>query len=197
MNSQPLHPHTVTINRAQQKKSKLAKTQALNWLAQTFPAAFDVKTHIRPLKIGIVDDILSYLDKHPTPTISRAKVRQALVVLTRRIDYLTCLKAQEMRVDLNGEPTTHVTAAEANSAREMIKARFEQQLLKKKAEKLSTLEPASAPESMLAKALARHTKSSSTPTKPVITIKHKPTRQFDPDAVARLKEKLGIGRDKL
>src|SRR5262245_21314590 len=102
MRKQELHPRTAVINKAQKNKSKKARTDALLWLAANFPAAFDNSLRIRPLKIGIMDDILLYADKAEEVGISKSKLREAVVLFTRRLDYLACLKLRELRIDLQG-----------------------------------------------------------------------------------------------
>ena len=39
----------------------------------------------------------------------KGKLREAVVLFTRRLDYLTCLKAREMRIDLEGNIAGEVT----------------------------------------------------------------------------------------
>lgn len=211
MRRQELHPRTAVINKVQKNKSKKARIDALSWLAATFPQAFDNSLRIRPLKAGIMDDILVYADKAEDVGISKSKLREAVVLFTRRIDYLTCLKAREMRVDLEGAPVAMVTEDEAERASIKIKKRVEKSARnarKNLAGKVSShynVRPSSqtnyqataefipqyperAPAFSAQSATAPATRSA-----PVV-VKHKAARQFDPDAVARLKEKLGLSR---
>ena len=125
MRRQELHPRRAVINKVQKNKSKNARNEALVWLAATFPQVFDNTLCIRPLKAGIMDDILVHADKAAEVGISKSKLREAVVLFTRRIDYLTCLKTREMRVDLNGEPVAVVTEEEAERATIKIKKRVE------------------------------------------------------------------------
>nr|WP_253664881.1 ProQ/FinO family protein [Legionella micdadei] len=125
MRRQELHPRTAVINKTQKNKSKKARNEALSWLAVTFPQVFDNSLRIRPLKTGIMHDILAYADKAQEAGISKSKLREAVVLFTRRIDYLTCLKAREMRIDLDGNPVAMVTEEEAERAAVKIKKRVE------------------------------------------------------------------------
>ncbi|MCH9756195.1 MAG: ProQ/FinO family protein [Gammaproteobacteria bacterium] len=198
MRNQPLHPHTAAINSKQKNLAKMARHNALTWLTEQFPKAFDNTNCIQPLKIGIINDILLHAEKAEQAGISKSKLREAVVIFTRRIDYLTCLKAREMRVDLDGQPTTQVSSEEAEQAALKIKRRIEKstknarQAVPKKqlTTKKISLEPhAPAPLSPF----SAQQDSTARTNKPV-TIKHKTARAFDPNAVARLKEKLGLAR---
>lgn len=206
MRRQELHPRTIIVNKTQKLQSKQAKKNALIWLATKFPQAFDTSLSIQPLKIGIIDDILQYSTEAAQEGFSRSKLREALVLFTRRIDYLTCLKAREMRIDLWGNLIEPVTDEEAENAALKIKKRIEKSA--KNARKLSAL----AKDTQVDSSRPRVNRAVSAPFHPVPSeanyfdnlpaepvkampiIKHKTTRAFDPKAVARLKEKLGLTR---
>ncbi|KTD17716.1 ProQ/FinO family protein [Legionella jordanis] len=203
MRRQELHPRTAVINKTQKNKSKKARNEALLWLAATFPHVFDNSLRIRPLKIGIMEDILVYADKAAEHGISKSKLREAVVVFTRRIDYLACLKAREMRVDLEGNPVSMVSEEEAERAATKIRKRIEKsarnarKLAPAKGQPLNTSSASQITESIAyfpERAPAFSVQHAAAPARPAVVIKHKPSRQFDPDAVARLKEKLGLSR---
>lgn len=197
MRRQELHPRTAVINKAQKNLSKQARNTALIWLAATFPQAFDNTLCIRPLKVGIMDDVLLHADKAIAAGISRSKLREAVVLFTRRIDYLACLKAREMRVDLEGNAIITVTEQEAEKAALKIKKRIEKAV--KNARKTAVTKPCYKNEAdphylerppmfSAQSATAANNKTAS------VIVKHKSSRAFDPEAVARLKEKLGLSR---
>ena len=214
MRKQELHPRTAVINKKQKNQSKKVRLEALSWLASTFPHAFDNTLRIQPLSVGIMVDILAHADKAAAAGISNSKLREAVVLFTRRIDYLTCLKAREMRVDLNGNPVAQVTEAEASLAAAKIKKRVEKSA--KNARKNAISHPPVKPSNQrpsshpIASPAAATDFSSYYPeraplfsmqnsTAPVaratpVTVTHKQTRPYDPNAVARLKEKLGLSR---
>lgn len=211
MRRQELHPRTEVINKAQKNKSKKARTDALSWLAATFPQAFNNTLRIRPLKTGIMNDILAYVDKAEEAGVSKSKLREAVVLFTRRIDYLACLKAREMRVDLEGTPVAVVTEEEAERASVKIKKRVEKSArnarknLGTKSTTTGALRASSQPsypsssESLSpyperAPAFSALNAASQAPRPTPVVVKHKTSRQFDPNAVARLKEKLGLSR---
>lgn len=181
-----VHPRTAHINRAQKEQSKKACIDALAWLSKTFPQAFDTETRVRPLKIGIMDDVLVYVKEQEVVNVSRSKLRQALVMFTRRMEYLVCLKCREERVDLSGAVAGTVSAEDAGKAVEKIKKRVAKSIREKHAPK----------KDVLSLALTREThpaldvKSVSD-----IPITRKMSRRLDPDAVARFKAKLGIAKE--
>lgn len=217
MRKQELHPRTAVINKAQKIQSKKARADALLWLAANFPAAFDNSLRIRPLKAGIMDDILVHADKAAEVGISKSKLREAVVVFTRRLDYLACLKLREARVDLQGNDVTEVTAEEAEHAAAKIKKRVEKSV--RNARKLLAEKSSGhhhnnqLPASYLSRVNAQNNNGeenlpvyparsyatqNTTPQAPrsaAVMVKHKSTRQYDPNAVARLKEKLGLSRN--
>lgn len=209
MRRQELHPRTAAINKVQKNQSKKIRNTALTWLVNTFPAAFDTSKHVRPLKIGIMTDILTYADEASKQGISKSKLREAVVLFTRRIDYLACLKAREMRVDLMGAPTTLVTEEEAEKAASKIKKRIEKST--RNARKLISTKTTTNSGRKLTlnashqseqeynghypeRAPAFSVQNPFMPPRSAAVVVKKSSRQFDPDAVARLKEKLGLSR---
>lgn len=213
MSRQELHPRTAVINKSQKNQSRKVRHDALNWLSVTFPEAFDNKTRIRPLKIGIMKDILLHAEDAEKAGISRSKLREAVVLFTRRIDYLACLKVREMRINLQGTPIDMVTEEEAERAAAKIKKRIEKQVKNARKTMAAT---ASAPvtrkrdsgilsDSGAANDFNPHhferppsfsaaSANTTRPTAAAVVVRHKAARQYDPDAVARLKEKLGLSR---
>jgi ProP effector len=219
MRKQELHPRTAAINKTQKNQSKKARTNALQWLAARFPAAFDNTICIRPLKTGIMSDIFQYADNAEEVGISKSKLREAVVIFTRRLDYLACLKAREMRIDLQGAVVGEVSEEEAEHASAKIKKRVEKSV--RNARKLLASKTIAPTPSMTQQGNGYQNKpirpsattvsedymptyppravynSQTTPSQPVraaVVVKHKAVRQYDPNAVARLKEKLGLSR---
>lgn len=209
MSRNTLHPHTAAINHKQKTQAKLARFDALAWLANTFPKAFDNTYSIQPLKVGIMHDVLMHAEQAKLAGISKSKLRQAVVVFTRRIDYLACLKAREMRVDLEGNPVAQVTDEEAENAASKIKRRVEKSAQNARKELMNNMSKAAYSKPTKPCATAMHTPSehhkepelrspfSAQPTASrtnAVVVKRKSARAFDPNAVARLKEKLGLAQ---
>lgn len=202
---QELHPRTAAINKVQKNSSRHCKNKALQWLTQQFPEAFDNSLRIRPLKQGIMDDILAFAEQAAAAGISKSKLREAVVIFTRRVDYLTCLKAREMRIDLQGNPVAQVSEEEAERAANKIRKRVEKSI--RNAKKAA---PVKSPafygdwDDAPTAAASREPRMPIYPPKPTtvatatpaktttVMIKNKPSRAYDPGAVARLKEKLGL-----
>lgn len=213
MRKQPLHPRTAALNEKQKNLSKKARVDALRWLALRFPEAFDNSKRVRPLKIGIMQDILNYFQEAETAGISKSKLREAVVCFTRRLEYLACLKSREPRIDLFGNPGEPVSAEDALVAAQTIRQRVEKNI---KITRKSTPAPEinkpqkpttsfTKPETPLysaggsEKSIAYNSQDSfshSSRSSQQVMIKHKQTRQYDPEAVARLKEKLGLSQKK-
>ena len=130
------------------------------------------------------------------------------MIFTRRIDYLICLKAQEMRIDLHGNPESPVTPEEAERAALKIKKRIEKTT--KNAKKIIPTKPQTTTASTTTPSYLKQNYPStpihppmrahvggltqSMPRNTEITVKTKSSRQYDPSVVARLKEKLGLSR---
>ncbi|MCX7116962.1 MAG: ProQ/FinO family protein [Legionellales bacterium] len=208
MRKQELHPRTEIINKKQKNQARSARYEALLWLATTFPAAFNNSELIRPLKLGIMNDILSHAENALEVGLSRSKLREAVVVFTRRIDYLTCLKAREMRIDLEGNPVSPVSEEEASHAAMKIKKRVEKSTRNARKE----AKPASHHSTKSADKISPPSEHQRTPYYPEyppafsaqnslqpartssVLVKHKSSRAYDPDAVARMKERLGLSR---
>ena len=206
-----IHPTTKEVNRRQVELSNQAKIEALNWLSQTFPEAFNTEHRVRPLKKGIMDDIFAYLDDKPECDFSRSKLREAVVMFTRRMEYLVCLKCRNNRIDLQGKFTGEVSEEEAENAVEKIKIYTSDGYEKNKQAhrhlvrepRKAAFEPKQNPQTFTAPAHPPQMVSDnglasavSTPDiKTQVTIKRKIAKKIDPEAVARMKAKLGIAKD--
>lgn len=211
MRKQPLHPKTEVLNIRQKNLSKKHQLDALRWLATRFPEAFDSSMRVRPLKIGIMHDILNYADEASKYGVSKSKLREAVVRFTRRTEYLASLKAREPRVDLFGNLGEIVSEEDALKAAQKIKLRIEKNIKNSKKltgsieskTKLSVHIPknetplyaSNATEKSIAYNM-QDSFSHAPRSAQQVMIKHKQSRQYDPEAVARLKEKLGISQQK-
>ena len=211
MRQQELHPRTAIINNKQKNQAKILRNEALVWLAKVFPLAFDNSVLIQPLKQGIMADILAHADKAAAVGISKSKLREAVVVFTRRIDYLTCLKAREMRIDLDGNAVTPVTEDESNRAALKIKKRVEKTAKNAKKNMVGKTQNHVAQRSVEPKkhrpeqdvmphyparppAFSAQNSALQAVRTASVQVIHKAARAYDPDAVARLKERLGLSR---
>jgi ProP effector len=191
MKKNQLHPRTEDINLKQKVQCRQERAKALNWLVEKFPKAFNTSESIHPLRIGIMDEILEYAFEAQQAGISKSKLRQAVVVFTRRIDYLACLKAQECRINLFGEACEAVTEEESLMAAQKIKKRIEKNIKNQK----KAQEPAyiKTYQSAYDNHHRTHVSEKEVASKKIeIVFKNKAIRNFDPEAVSRLKSKLGL-----
>jgi hypothetical protein len=76
-------------------------------------------------KTSLMSRILRHAEQAMVCGISKSKLREAVVLYTRRLDYLACLKARELRVDLMGNPSIQVSEEDAERAALKIKKRIE------------------------------------------------------------------------
>ena len=115
----------------QHETAKINKLKTIDWLAENFPAAFFKKgKHVRPLKIGIFDDIVDFYERLDSPPFSKKMLREALNYYSASPAYLGCQKADSARVDLFGIEVDIVTQEQAKYAHQ----RFQQRYAEKKAQ---------------------------------------------------------------
>lgn len=115
----------MSTDTALKLSTKQAKLNIINWLIEQFPAAFFKKTkHIKPLKLGILDDIFEIYHQI-TPPFSKKSLRGALTYYCTSPAYLSAQKVDKPRIDLYGNEMDVVTAEQAKYA----KIRYERQYL--------------------------------------------------------------------
>ena len=84
-------------------------------LAAAFPAAFTLDpTLVRPVKLGIKDDVFAQSD------VSHRRISAALRCYCNSVHYLRATTEGAVRIDLTGEPAGTVTATEARHATERL-----------------------------------------------------------------------------
>lgn len=109
------------------RKDKLC---AIDWLVDHFPAAFFKKgQHVKPLKIGILDDILDFYQRLDNPAFSKKILRDAISYYSSSPAYLRCQTKDTARVDLFGNEVDMVTDEQAKYAHR----RYQQYYASKKA----------------------------------------------------------------
>jgi ProP effector len=114
----------------QQETAKTNKLKTIDWLADHFPAAFFKKgKQVKPLKIGIFDDIIDFYERLDTPPFSKKILREALNYYSASPAYLSCQKKGSARVDLFGIEVDVVSEEQAKYAYQ----RFQQRYAEKKA----------------------------------------------------------------
>ena len=110
--------------------SKSAYIHTLDWLVATFPQTFSRKPKdIKPLKIGILEDIYEHLDNLNNPEFTKQDIKQAIQSYSSSPMYLACQQEDTARVDLFGQEVDVVNHEQAKYAQ----LRHEQKQLHKQA----------------------------------------------------------------
>ena len=105
--------------------AKRDKLKIIEWLSEHFPAAFLKKnTQVKPLKIGIFDDIIDFYERLESPPFSKKALREALNYYSASPAYLSCQKANVARVDLFGNEVDIVTEEQARYAHQRYQQRY-------------------------------------------------------------------------
>ena len=89
------------------------------YLTEKFPQCFSLKGPVKPLKIGIFQDLAERLKDDET--VSKTRLRQALRHYTSSWRYLKVIKAGAFRIDIDGENVTEIDEEQANYASKTLK----------------------------------------------------------------------------
>lgn len=109
------------------ENTKKEKLLIIDWLIEHFPNAFFKKSNqIKPLQIGIFDEILAFYERLDTPPFSKKALRDALSYYSSSPSYLQCQKANAARVDLYGNEMDVVTEDQAKFAHQRYIERYVQ-----------------------------------------------------------------------
>lgn len=104
------------------KKDKL---QIIDWLVEHFPNAFFKKgNQIKPLKIGVFDDIIEFYERLDCPPFSKKSLREALSYYSASPAYLNCQKSGAARIDIYGNEVDVVTSEQAQYAHQRYQERY-------------------------------------------------------------------------
>ncbi len=124
--------------------AKRDKLKIINWLIEHYPAAFFKKTRlVKPLKLGIIEDIFEFYHRLETPPFSKKSMRNALTYYCTSPAYLSAQKEGKARIDLYGNEMELVTAEQAKYAQ----LRYERQYLSPKTNQ--PMPPSAPPEDNL------------------------------------------------
>lgn len=119
--------------------AKKEKLKIIDWLIEHFPAAFFKKSNqVKPLKIGIFDDIIDFYERLDSPPFSKKTLREALNYYSTSPAYLSCQVAQAARVDLYGNELDIVTEEQAKYAHQRYQQRY---VINKTIKKITTKTP--------------------------------------------------------
>jgi ProP effector len=123
---------------------KRDKLSIIDWLIEHFPAAFFKKTrHIKPLKIGIFEDIIDFYNRLDARPFSKKSLRTALTYYCTSPAYLNAQKQNKARLDLFGNEIDIVTDEQAKYAQQ----RYERQYSSPR--KLSSIQASAQPKDNL------------------------------------------------
>lgn len=104
---------------------KKEKLKVIEWLVERFPSTFSLKAkNVRPLKIGIFDDLIDYYERLESPPFSKRSLREALNYYSASPAYLNSQKKNAARIDLFGNESDVVTAEQEKYARLRYQQRY-------------------------------------------------------------------------
>lgn len=96
---------------------KKEKQLIIDWLIEHFPNAFFKKgNEVKPLQIGIFDDIIEFYERLESPPFSKKSLRKAVSYYSSSPAYLKSQKNDRARVDLYGNEVDIVTEEQAKYA---------------------------------------------------------------------------------
>lgn len=114
-----------TMNQ-QINSAKKDKIQIIDWLIEHFPHAFFKKgSQIKPLKIGIFDDIIDFYERLDSPPFSKKSLREALSYYSASPAYLNCQKTGSARIDIYGIEVDIVNEEQAKYAHQRYIERYQ------------------------------------------------------------------------
>ncbi|GAA6171811.1 RNA chaperone ProQ [Colwellia sp. KU-HH00111] len=98
---------------------RISTKDIITYLAEKFPECFSVKGPVKPLKIGIFQDLAEKLSDDET--VSKTRLRQALRHYTSSWRYLKAIKVGVFRVDVDGKDVAEIDEEQANYASKTLK----------------------------------------------------------------------------
>ncbi|MBA2656231.1 MAG: ProQ/FinO family protein [Tatlockia sp.] len=109
----------------QVENTKKDRSEIIDWLVEHFPSAFFKKSNqVKPLQIGIFDEIIDFYERLDTPQFSKKSLREALSFYSSSPAYLNCQKTDAARVDLFGNEIDCVTEEQAKYAQKRYIERY-------------------------------------------------------------------------
>ena len=98
---------------------RISTKDIITYLAEKFPECFSVKGPVKPLKVGIFQDLAEKLNDDET--VSKTRLRQALRHYTSSWRYLKAIKVGAFRVDIDGKDIAEIDEEQANYASTTLK----------------------------------------------------------------------------
>jgi len=107
----------VTVDKTETKRT--STKEIITYLAEKFPACFSTKGVVKPLKVGIFQDLAEKLSDDET--VSKTRLRQALRHYTSSWRYLKAIKVDIFRVDIDGNDVAKIDEEQAAHASKTLK----------------------------------------------------------------------------
>jgi ProP effector len=98
---------------------RISTKDIITYLTEKFPECFSVKGQVKPLKVGIFQDLSEKLNDDET--VSKTRLRQALRHYTSSWRYLKAIKVGTFRVDVDGKDVAKIDEDQANYASKTLK----------------------------------------------------------------------------
>jgi len=98
---------------------RISTKDIIAYLTEKFPECFSVKGQVKPLKVGIFQDLSEKLTDDET--VSKTRLRQALRHYTSSWRYLKAIKVGAYRVDIDGKDVSKIDEEQANYASKTLK----------------------------------------------------------------------------
>ena len=98
---------------------RISTKDIIAYLPEKFPECFSVKGQVKPLKVGIFQDLSEKLTDDET--VSKTRLRQALRHYTSSWRYLKAIKVGAYRVDIDGKDVSKIDEEQANYASKTLK----------------------------------------------------------------------------
>lgn len=98
---------------------RISTKDIITYLTEKFPECFSVKGPVKPLKVGIFQDLAEKLNDDEK--ISKTRLRQALRHYTSSWRYLKAIKLGVFRVDIDGKDVAEIDEEQANYANVTLK----------------------------------------------------------------------------
>jgi len=107
------------------KHTKQEKQLIIDWLIEHFPKTFFRKSsQIKPLQLGIFDDIIEFYERLEFPDFSKKSLREAINYYSSSPAYLKCQKTAAARVDIYGNEVDKVSEEQADYAAKRYQERY-------------------------------------------------------------------------
>jgi len=98
---------------------RISTKDIITYLTEKFPECFSVKGQVKPLKVGIFQDLSEKLTDDEM--VSKTRLRQALRHYTSSWRYLKAIKLGTFRVDIDGKEVAEIDEEQANYASKTLK----------------------------------------------------------------------------